>query len=444
MTSLVQPKGFDSSIQNLWHARSQALDAVYAPWFPVYDAAYVEKQGSVKKSCLKVYSAVYNAVDFCYQTTSKIISLAKMIISLPFVILGYIPGSSFVKASLNHVCDFICPINPVNGIRTFNMFPKKVEKLLGDYLISPLVNISLRKTSERLFSNTPMSDFNNDVVNQLNSPINHDILNPRGTCQFDYRVLTAKEDTVNAYALPGGSMVVYSKIMQDLERSIEKTKKATGDAILSSLVTLADGSKVSVDLSKVRLEDVTAALIGHEMTHVASRHSSVAYTIGFIVETVFDFIKTTAISLLKSQDISYQSAKKLKNKNPRAYYDQKMKYYKLEAMIDSVAHSIFSFLRLKRSRQNEYEADITGAFLAKRAGFNPLGALYLQEFFTREQESTPDFLEYVSTHPLSENRKRALFVAMKEFEGSEFKYQVLFKQTCYDKPRSVLSHAYNI
>ena len=57
---------------------------------------------------------------------------------------------------------------------------------------------------------------------------------------------------------------------------------------------------------------------------------------------------------------------------------------------------------------------MTGAYIAYNAGYNPLGALYLQEFLSK-QSHIPGFMDFISTHPAAEKRKTAVYTALESF-----------------------------
>ena len=70
---------------------------------------------------------------------------------------------------------------------------------------------------------------------------------------------------------------------------------------------------------------------------------------------------------------------------------------------------------------------MTGAYFADQAEYNPLGAIYLQEFFTKKSGSLAilhKHFEFLYTHPYAENRKRALFAAISEFAPESLRGKV--------------------
>ena len=129
------------------------------------------------------------------------------------------------------------------------------------------------------------------------------------------------------------------------------------------------------------------------------------------------------LAFLKGKDEEYQ---KLKGKASLSYSEQhslrsKEAFYSTVSRIFSWAEDKVRILSSNLiSRSHEYEADVTGVYFARQASFNPLGALLLQELFLRMDSPASDFLhrhfEVLFTHPYGENRKRAIFAAIKEFD----------------------------
>ena len=84
------------------------------------------------------------------------------------------------------------------------------------------------------------------------------------------------------------------------------------------------------------------------------------------------------------------------------------------------------------SRRAEHESDVGGAYLMQQGNFNPLGAIYAQEFLLRKQSEMGGFLhrlfELNSSHPIGEKRKRALFAAIGEIAPDTLSQAVLKRE----------------
>lgn len=77
------------------------------------------------------------------------------------------------------------------------------------------------------------------------------------------------------------------------------------------------------------------------------------------------------------------------------------------------------------SRSHELEADKYGTTLAVEAGYNPAGALFLQEILHRESRgSVYDFLPKIfqeihglfSTHPACEDRQQEIYPIVRDWQ----------------------------
>jgi Peptidase family M48 len=409
-------QGRQHNKEDLWQARNLAMASVYKPWFQKPDEAYVNSiKTTFKGRCLKIYTNLYNTCDHLSKTATKV---AVVFTGIIYKGLTYIPGFKRFESGVYKVHNFFFPINPVNGQRGINFFPRIVEKFIGDVLVSPYYLKDKKKTNDMV--GTPpryIDHINQNVLDQiLTSSKNQQILNPQGFVEFDYRVFSSKESITNAFALPAGSMLVTSQIVHDLQREIARTQDPLAFSAIKNIeVTKSDGSLVTVDVRGVNLEDALAALIGHEMTHVASRHSSIAATVGFIAKVVFKAITSAAIFFIKSKDASYQRSINEPQANPESANQIEAKYKKLEEIADKGGEWLYQFFQLYESRRNEHEADVTGAYFAMNAGYNPLGALYIQEFLAR-QPHLPGWFDFISTHPDGEKRKTAVYTALKSLD----------------------------
>lgn len=160
----------------------------------------------------------------------------------------------------------------------------------------------------------------------------------RGAPPIPYPVefdLIASED-INAFAIPGGHVYVHLGLLQAAETEHE-----------------------------------LAAVVAHEIGHVAARHSAKAISQSQFYELLF--------TLALGQDAA--------------------------GWADLATNVWQSGILLQNSRANEYEADAISIETLARTGYNPGG---LVSFFAKLQEesggSTPRFLQYLSTHPLTGDR----------------------------------------
>lgn len=392
----------------LHQSQLTASDVFRTNWLPCYSPEYVESQGGKALWC---YSKVYNALD-------------KIGGGLGGVSSAISEGvSNAVSEVLKPLLDLVYPINPVNGRRHFVAIPRSVEKVLGDWVFYPLVTGNMRQTHEFLpGTQERIADKVDSVLSRLKNA-NQDLLNPlHEKTQFDYRVKTVHSATVNAFAVPAGGMVVFTQLVKEIDAAI-KSK-----VITEGMVEFADGSKAKVDLSQVTTEDVLAALMGHEMTHVASRHSIVELFGSVIRYVLLNVGRFALITYLKHADKEYQDLSRkrgLQQHEKQALADKENFYSKLNDFFVWIEEKAMKLVGLFNSRKNEYEADVTGTYFAHQAGFNPLGAIYLQEVLNQDKGGIMNWihknLEFIYTHPYGENRKRAIFAAVSEMAPKALK-----------------------
>jgi Zn-dependent protease with chaperone function len=411
MTQSIQAR----SLNVLWEAQKEGLKASYNSIFPVVTNDYIKSCHVVPGTFCRVYKTLYDSVAAIHYGAAKVVQATSFVFGKIDQGLNNILPYRFLKQRVFVVYNYVLPVNPINGERQFNLFSRNAEKFLGDNIFYPINSYRLLESSEiSLTSGKNYSSITADVTEKLNASVNSEILNPNGQTAFNYRTKLVRSNQINAFACPGGGMVVYDGLIKELEREFV-LKNQGYKAITSSTVTLLDGSQETIDLSDVTLEDVTAALIGHEMTHAASRHSMVAITADLITKVLYSAFKYLAIGYMKANDQEYQSLLKDSKAALTSFNSENLKkkeefYLKMHESSDWVFSIGLNLLSLFRSRQNEFEADITGMYLAANAGFNPKGAIYLQEILEKEagRDWYPDFF---LTHPISARRKQALLAA---------------------------------
>lgn len=159
-----------------------------------------------------------------------------------------------------------------------------------------------------------------------------------------WEVVVFKSDQVNAFALPGGKIGVYTGIM-----------KAAKNA------------------------DQLAAVVGHEIGHVLARHGAERVSETFLTQGLL----TAGGALMGTESQRNQV---------------------LLAALGAGAQ--FGFL-LPHSRNQESESDLIGLDLMARAGFNPAESVTLwQNMKAASGGSAPP--EFMSTHPSNDRRIKDL------------------------------------
>ena len=159
---------------------------------------------------------------------------------------------------------------------------------------------------------------------------------------WEANVLTSKD--VNAWAMPGGKMAVYTGLIERLN------------------VT----------------DDELAAVMGHEIAHALREHAR---------ERIARQMSTQAASTIGSIALQVLTGVQI---DPQ--------------LAGTVGQAVFV---LPNSRENEQEADVIGVELMARAGYDPRAALTLWQKMGQASGSggPPEFL---STHPSSATRLREL------------------------------------
>jgi Zn-dependent protease with chaperone function len=222
-------------------------------------------------------------------------------------------------------------------------------------------------------------------------------LNPTGPNRWGWELLVEGREVRNAFAFPGGKIVVFDGLLQDCWnyiRARQREVRAGGEWAVEVRRPGPNGAerRVAVDLSSVRYEDMVAALIGHEMTHVVARHG----LFSLLIRAMLNLMLILCIELLRriaSRSMEGVHGERITQEDP------------------SLVDSIVNVLMLWKSRINEYEADAFGMTLAKRAAYNPLGAVALQDLFRRVQPKTTwlhQAMNLLETHPRSDFRISAL------------------------------------
>jgi beta-barrel assembly-enhancing protease len=82
-------------------------------------------------------------------------------------------------------------------------FPIEKEQLLGDYLVKDLY---IANEKVEIFSNPVLDSAIHVIVKRLSDHIE--------LSEYDYKILVVKDDEVNAFALPGGYMIINSGLIQ--------------------------------------------------------------------------------------------------------------------------------------------------------------------------------------------------------------------------------------
>ena len=175
------------------------------------------------------------------------------------------------------------------------------------------------------------------------------------TQDWNWEINVIESESINAFCMPGGKIVVYSGLVNKLDAT----------------------------------DDELAAVIGHEIAHALREHgrermsSALIQQVGILGFAIF----------LSNQDGSLLSK---------------------QAVLQGVALGTTLFFALPNSREQEREADDMGLELTALAGYNPMAAVSLWRKMDAQSDSEPP--EFLSTHPSNENRIEDLKIEAKKYK----------------------------
>lgn len=223
---------------------------------------------------------------------------------------------------------YSCAVNPVTGRSELALvsFSEEEEAALGAKAYSPAV-----QQQGGFYRDRELEAYVQDVGMRL-ARVSH-----RPLLRYRYRVLNSS--VPNAFALPGGYIVINRGLLVGLSSEAEM-----------------------------------AAVLGHETGHVTAKHSLAGYQ------------RAMAANILVTGAVLATGGR---------------------AGVQELSGITASLLENGFSRDQEREADWLGIDYMVKAGYNPNGAVHLQEYFFRELEGgkNPLFVEGLfRTHPFSKER----------------------------------------
>jgi predicted Zn-dependent protease len=248
-----------------------------------------------------------------------------------------------LKSKLILMCGLLlflsgCSEVAITGRRQFNLVPDTTMNSLG-----------FQAYSEFLTQNTLSKDFSNtQLVKRVGSRIQkaveqycaqNDMSDILQGYQWEFNLI--EDDQLNAWAMPGGKMVVYTGLLK---------------------VTQSEAG--------------LATVIGHEIAHVFAKHGAERMTQGLVV------------------DMGGMALSKALANSPAQTKNLFMQSYGLGTQVG---------ILLPYSRVHETEADHLGLIFMAMAGYNPNEAVnFWQRMAVAKQGSQP--IEILSTHPADSTR----------------------------------------
>ena len=227
-----------------------------------------------------------------------------------------------------------CAVNPATGKKELALFqmPVAEEIAIGEKTFPR----ALQQMGGE-YPDSRLNEYVNDVGRRLGR------LSQRPDLPFTFRVVN--DSTPNAFALPGGFIAISRGLLVHLENEAQ-----------------------------------LAAVLGHEVGHVAARHSVQGMQRGSLFNV--------ALAVLSGVTAE-------KGYGPLA---------------EQAGQVTASLLENSYSREQERESDMLGIDYMVRSGYSPSGAVQLQEFFYRKIEggAEPTWLAGLfRTHPFSRERMLA-------------------------------------
>lgn len=247
-----------------------------------------------------------------------------------------------------------CYTNPVTGRQSLVLVQPNEELALGAQSFKEI------EQKEKVSSDRGA----NDRVRRVGERIAKAVGEQMPNAQWDFVVFDSEQ--VNAFALPGGKVGVYTGLL----------KLATSD-------------------------DELAIVMGHEIGHVIARHGAERM----------------------SQQMVIQGVATLGSAYAEGRYDPQV------IQIAQAAYGAGATLgTLGFSRMNESEADHMGVVFAAEAGYDPRAAIGFWEKMSAQKAARPGLLEkFLSTHPTDDKRIADLKALMPQvvpmYEANRGKYR---------------------
>lgn len=238
---------------------------------------------------------------------------------------------NYILVSLLTISLVGCAANPVTGRNELNLVSESKEIEIGDTNYLPLQQIS----GGPYTAHPEIEEYVKSVGKRISSVAD------RASLPYEFEVVN--DSQINAWALPGGKIAVHRGL-----------------------------------LSKLSSEAALAAVLGHEVTHAAARHTAKQYQ---------------RMTMLRAGILAADIA---------LWDDDRSSMILTGALLGSY------LVNLSYSRSDESEADHYGMVYMARAGYDPIGAIEVQELFLSLQENKSNLATtLLSSHPTSEKRLAA-------------------------------------
>ncbi|MDH3787836.1 MAG: M48 family metalloprotease [Xanthomonadales bacterium] len=235
-----------------------------------------------------------------------------------------------------------CSVNPVTGERNFQIYGSDWERQVGAQMYAPMK----QSQGGEFVLDPELTAYINEVGNRLANQA-------RRQDELDYEFSILNDSSPNAWALPGGKIVVNRGLLTELDSEAE-----------------------------------LAAVLGHEIVHSDAAHGARAQSKGMLTQA------GAVISMVVlGSTIDSQSARQV------------------AMMVPALGAQLMT---QKYGRDAEREADEYGMLYMSESGYDPQGAVELQETFVElSKEKNQDWINGLfASHPpsierVNNNRKTA-------------------------------------
>ncbi len=243
-----------------------------------------------------------------------------------------------------------CSVNPVTGKRNFQIYGNEWEQQVGAEMYAPMK----QSQGGEFIIDPELTKYVQQVGQKLAE-------RARRKDQLDFEFSILNDSTPNAWALPGGKIVVNRGLLTELDSEAE-----------------------------------LAAVLGHEIVHADAAHGARAQSKGMLTQI------GTIVSMVALGSIDSQASREI------------------AMMVPALGAQL---LTQKYSRDAEREADEYGMLYMSEAGYNPLGAVELQKTFVKLSEGRNEnwMSGLFASHPPSRERlERNQEIARELPEGGSF------------------------
>jgi len=257
-----------------------------------------------------------------------------------------------------------CSVNPVTGDRNFQIYGTDWEKEVGSQMYAPMK----QSQGGEFVIDPELTAYVQGVGNRLAAQARR-----KDDLQFEFSVLN--DSTPNAWALPGGKIVVNRGLLINLDSEAE-----------------------------------LAAVLGHEIVHADAAHGARAQSKGMLTQ-----VGAMATMVILGSTIESQAGRQV------------------AMMVPALGAQL---LTQKYGRDAEREADEYGMLYMSEAGYDPQGAVELQETFVElSKERKQDWVNglFASHPPSMERVKNNIKTAQRLPAGGDMGREVYQGEIAYLK-----------